>query len=222
MSEPDPRAGLTLALDAALGTGTVAVLDDGAVVATRDVVMRSKDGEHLMPAVLDALAEAGASLATLDRIVCGEGPGSFTSLRVAAAIAKGIAHGTGRPLYAVPSLALIVASADGTRDRGGTWLATIDALRGDRYLAFVTTDTAGIVTAVEPLGLAPASDVPARAAALGATPIGPDEAVAGTADARGLERCWPLLEARGSVDLASWEPVYGRLAEAQARRERGE
>ena len=49
-----------------------------------------------------------------NRIVCGAGPGSFTSLRIAGSIAKGIAGGANRPLYAVPSMALMVGGLTAT------------------------------------------------------------------------------------------------------------
>ena len=42
-----------------------------------------------------------ASTEVFDRIVCGAGPGSFTSLRIAGAIAKGLAFACDRPLFAV-------------------------------------------------------------------------------------------------------------------------
>lgn len=213
-------AGLTLALDAALSVGTVAVLRDGALVAEREVAMRSREGEHLMPAVLATLGDAGAGIGDLARIVCGEGPGSFTSLRVAGAIAKGLAHGTGCPLLAVPSLALIAGASAATREAPGRWLATLDAMRGDKYLALVTVAPDGGIQSCEALGLAPAPAAPARAAGLDARLIGPGEPVDAVPHARGVTRCLGLVLARGAVDLASWEPVYGRLAEAQAKRQR--
>jgi len=208
---------LTLALDAAASLGTIAVLRDATVVAEREVRMRSADEERFMPAVLAVLDEARVAPAGLDRIVCGAGPGSFTSLRVAGAVAKGLAMGADRPLFAVPSLALIAAASDATMEPGSRWLATLDAMRGERYLALVSVGDAGRLSAIEPLGLAPAGDVAARAAALGARPIGPDEAMSAWPHARGVARCLELVEAAGPVDIASWEPVYGRLAEAQAK-----
>jgi tRNA threonylcarbamoyladenosine biosynthesis protein TsaB len=213
-------AGITLALDAAVSLGTVAVLRDGAIAAAREVTMRGGEDERFFPAVLGALADAGVKPAEVTGVACGEGPGSFTSLRVAGAIAKGVAQGTASPLFAVPSLALIVAASDATLAPGGRWLATLDAMRGDRYLALVTVGRDGMLTAVESLGLAPAGEVGARARALGAMTIGPGEATDATPHARGVVRCLALLEARGAVDLASWEPLYGRLAEAQAKLER--
>lgn len=216
---PDPGRGVTLALDAAASIGTVAVLRDGALVARRTIVMRSADEERYLPAALDALEEAGARATALDHVVCGAGPGSFTSLRVAGAIAKGLALGTGCPLWEVPSLALIVAASDATLEPGGRWLVTLDAMRGDRYFALVEVGAAGALSAVTPLGLAPAAGVAERASALDARVIGPGEVTEGTPHAQGVPRCLALIRARGPVDLDAWEPVYGRLAEAQAKRE---
>lgn len=208
--------GVVLALDAAASFGTIAVLVDGVVRVERTVAMRSAGEELFFPQVLDVLRQAGAAPRDLAGVVCGAGPGSFTALRVVGALAKGLCEGTGRPLHGVPSLALIVAAHEGTRG-GGRWLATLDAMRGDRYLALVTVAPGGEVTAVESLGLAPAAALDERAASLGATLIGPDEAHSASPHARGVARCLRLVEAAGPVDLASWEPAYGRLAEAQVK-----
>jgi tRNA threonylcarbamoyladenosine biosynthesis protein TsaB len=212
--------GLTLAFDASAGTGTIAVLRDGTLVGEQTLEMRSSAEERFLPAVVATLASVGASVGTVERIVCGAGPGSFTSLRVVAAAAKGLAQGTGRPLYAVPSLALTVTADARTTAPGTRWLSTLDAMRADRYLALVTigdTGDAGAVLAVESLGLAPQAEVAARATALDATAIGPDEPLVAEPHARGVARCLALIAASGPVDLARWEPVYGRLAEAQVK-----
>ncbi len=210
--------GITLALDAAASIGTIAVLRDGALVDERTIVMRSAAEERFLPAVLASLAEAGVRAGGVDRVVCGAGPGSFTALRVAGAVAKGIAMGADCPLFGVPSLALIVA-ASGVTHAPGRWLATLDALRGDRYLACVEVGADGALVSVDPLGLAPAETVPARAEALSAQVIGPGERIEGTPHARGVVRCLALLGAAGPADLGAWEPVYGRLAEAQVKRD---
>lgn len=210
-------AGITLVLDAAASVGTVAVLRDGALIAERTVEMRSDGEERYFPAILETLTQAGTSTRALDRVVCGAGPGSFTSLRVAGALAKGLAHGAGRPLLGVPSLALIVAASPRTLAPGSRWLATLDAMRGDRYAALVEVGLQGAITSVEPLGLLPADALAERASALRAKRVGPDEAVVAMPHASGLVRCLGLLEAVGESDLASWEPAYGRLAEAQVK-----
>ena len=209
-------AGLTLALDAAAGVGTIAVLAEGALIAERTVQMKSAGEELFFPQLLDVLREAGTTPRDLSRVVCGAGPGSFTALRVVGAIAKGLCEGTGCALYGVPSLALIVSAHEGTR-RGGRWLATLDAMRGDRYLALVTVGNGGDVTTVESLGLAPIAALPERARLADATLIGPDETLAATPHASGVVRCLGLVDSAGAADIAAWEPVYGRLAEAQVK-----
>lgn len=208
--------GVSLCLDAAAGEGTMALLRDGVLLAERQVVMRSEREERFLPAVIETLHAAGVEPAALTRVVCGAGPGSFTSLRVVGAAAKGLAQGLDRPLFAVPSLALIVA-ADARTAAGGRWLATLDAMRGDRYLALVTVGADGRLERVESQGLAALADVGPRAAALQASVIGPDAEIAAQPHARGLLRCQALVAAAGPVDLASWEPAYGRLAEAQVK-----
>lgn len=209
-------AGITLALDAAASVGTIVVLVDGVVRTERTVAMKSAGRELFFPQVLEVLREAGATPRDLARVVCGAGPGSFTALRVVGAIAKGLCEGSGCTLHGVPSLALIVAGDERTR-REGRWLATLDAMRGDRYLALVAVAPDGEVSSVESLGLAPAETVADRAALLRATLIGPDERLAALPHARGVARCHALVETLGAADLASWEPVYGRLAEAQVK-----
>ncbi|MEK0430625.1 MAG: hypothetical protein RL139_429 [Gemmatimonadota bacterium] len=216
MVTPPLTSGLVLALDASGGDGTLALLRDGTCVADATVVMRGTREETFLPALLALLEGAGARLADVRALIVGAGPGSFTALRVIGATAKGIAEGTGCPLYAAPSLGLLVA-ADNRTHRAGRWFATLDALRGDRYAALVVTGADGAVGAVDSLGLVPASEVMARAAALGATPIGPDEALAAMPHARGAARALAMVRATGPVDLATWEPGYGRLAEAQVK-----
>ena len=204
--------GLTLALDASTYAGTVAVLRDGVVVATREALMRGEREERLMPAVLAALADAGAVPRDVKRVVCGAGPGSFTSLRIAAGIAKGIAHGAGVPLYAVSSLTLVVAGANPAL-AAGRYIAALDAMRGERYAQHVVVGADGAVRAEGAESIAS----PEQLAADGATVVGPLEAITCAPHARGVAVMLDDCIAAGPVDLAAWEPSYGRLAEAQVK-----
>lgn len=208
-------SGLTLALDAATYDGTVAVLRDATVVAEGAVAMRGETEERLMPAVVAALAEAGAAPADVARVVCGAGPGSFTSLRIAGAMAKGVAVGAGAPLFAVSSLALVVAGTRGVER--GDYLAVLDALRGERYVAPFRVRSDGRVVQAGDVERVPIADVPAVAARHGATPIGPGEARRGAPHARGVATLLADIVAAGPVDLDAWQPAYGRLAEAQVK-----
>jgi tRNA threonylcarbamoyladenosine biosynthesis protein TsaB len=205
---------ITLALDAATYVGTVAVLDGARVLSEASVAMRGADEERLMPAVAESLRRADLAVGAIGRVVCGAGPGSFTSLRIAASIAKGISTGIGCPLYAVPSLGLVVA---GSATRAGRYAAVVDALRGEVYVG-VYEVTGGAVRELSPARVIAAEDLPIFAATDGggAVLVGPAQGGRGphARDAPALEE---LIRARGPVDLASWEPDYGRLAEAQVR-----
>lgn len=65
----------------------------------------------LVPAILALLAQAGIALTELDAIVFGAGPGSFTGLRTACAVAQGLGYGAGVPLLPVDSLRAVAEDA---------------------------------------------------------------------------------------------------------------
>ena len=208
---------ITLALDASTYRGTVAVLDGSRILVESSAPMRGKDAELLMPAVQQALHDAGHEVRSVGRVICGAGPGSFTSLRIAASIAKGIAVGRAIPLYAVSSLALVVAGNVSDGPRGPRrYLAALDALRGESYVAPFEHD-AGAVRRLGDMQLVPTDRVEAIAGETEARPVGPDLPEGWEPHARGVALLMDAIEAEGPVDLAGWEPVYGRMAEAQVK-----
>ena len=207
---------ITFAIEAATYVGSVAVFDDGRCLAERTVAMRGRDHEALMPATADVMAEAGLTVGDLGRVVCGAGPGAFTSLRIAGGIAKGLALAAARPLVPVSSLALVVAARPLPP---GRYLAAIDAMRGEHYVQpFAVLDDGAIVDE-GPVALVLSSALASAAAEAGAKVVGPGQPGDRHADphARGVGRLTNLLASAGPADLASWEPAYGRLAEAQVK-----
>jgi tRNA threonylcarbamoyladenosine biosynthesis protein TsaB len=206
---------ITLALEASTYTGSVAVIRDGVVVAEREIAMRGADEERLMPAVAEALAETGVAPNAVDRIACGEGPGSFTSLRIAGAIAKGLALTANAPLYPVSSLLLIVA---GTKSPlvPGRYVAVLDAMRGDVFArVFSVTDLA--VVTESPTAVVARTMLAEFARQHAARPVGPAESLAALPNARGVAKLGTVVPWPDAADLATWEPNYGRLAEAQVK-----
>ncbi len=95
--------------------------------------------EGVLALIPPLLAEAGVALGALDVIAFGRGPGSFTGLRVAAAIAQGIALALDRPVAAVSSLQALAYTAG-----CGRTLAAIDARQEELYYGYFTQDKAGI------------------------------------------------------------------------------
>lgn len=203
-----PVAGYTLALEASTYTGSVAVIRDSEVVLSSDVEMRGRDQERLMPAVAECVGKLPEGMAAIQRVVCGAGPGSFTSLRIAASIAKGICHARGLPLFAVSSLALVVASA---RKERGRYLVTLDAMRGESFAALIDVGEDGTIPVAVPIRIVSRTALAEEAARAGA------EVLEGAPHVAGVARMLDSIVSSGPVDLAAWEPDYGRAAEAQVK-----
>ena len=206
---------ITLALDASTYVGTIALWRGDALVAEGTAAMRGAHEERLMPEVRRVLDEGHVKVHELSRVICGAGPGSFTSLRIAASIAKGLAFGVDAELYAVSSLGLIVTGGPAARQpEPGRYFACLDALRGEHYLARYDVATSGRVGEIGSVGRVPSSALQALADRENAVLMGPGLTINEAPHARGA---LALLGDAPPVPLDAWEPSYGRLAEAQVK-----
>jgi tRNA threonylcarbamoyladenosine biosynthesis protein TsaB len=95
-----------LALDTATEYASVALIINGEIQSEEQSAQRLH-ARLLLPMIEHLLAEAGLNLGQLDAIVYGRGPGSFTGLRIACSVAKGLAYAQDLPLFPVSSLAAI-------------------------------------------------------------------------------------------------------------------
>jgi tRNA threonylcarbamoyladenosine biosynthesis protein TsaB len=200
--------GYSLALEASTYAGSVAVIRGNEIVASADVEMRGRDEERLMPAVAGCVGRIPEGIEAIQRVVCGAGPGSFTSLRIAASIAKGICHARGIPLFAVSSLALIIAAAEKGR---GSYVVALDAMRDESFAALVNVGDDGTIPAGVPVRIVPRAALAEEAANAGA------ELLSGAPHANGVARMLDSIIGAGPVELGAWEPDYGRAAEAQVK-----
>lgn len=170
-----------------------------------------------MPAIAECLKQTGINRGEIARVVCGAGPGSFTSLRVAGSVAKGLAVGYGVDLFAVSSLLLTLSGARPALPTG-EYLSVLDAMRGEFYGGRLTVGSDDVATQAGTTSLITAEELVSLGGGKnGLRIIGPGQELDYHPHARGVA---PLLESivdRGPVDLALWEPEYGRLAEAQVR-----
>lgn len=138
-----------LAFETATEACSVAVYVDGEVRERFEVAPR-RHAELALPWAQQLLAEAGVAKSQLDAIAVGRGPGAFTGVRLAVALAQGIALALDRPVLPVSTLAVLAAQSPGARA-----IAAIDARMGEVYLgAFLPNDgeprLEGVETVVAP------------------------------------------------------------------------
>ena len=96
---------MIIAIDAASTDLSVALAEpDGTPLADDAWSSAQRQSAELLPRLLALLARAGRPLESASLVAVGTGPGSFTGLRVAMALAKGLAFGLRIPIVGVPSL----------------------------------------------------------------------------------------------------------------------
>ncbi len=88
----------------------------------------------LIPVIQALLSQAGLRAGELDAIVFGQGPGSFTGLRTACAVAQGLAFPGGVPVLAVETLMAVAQDAHSRRG-GAQMVAVLDARMDEVYWA---------------------------------------------------------------------------------------
>jgi tRNA threonylcarbamoyladenosine biosynthesis protein TsaB len=120
---------LILALDASTPVTTVALANGREVLAEFSVTARGAS-ETLLLAVHAALDLAGQDLGSVDCILAGVGPGTFTGIRIAAATARALSAGTGISLAKNSTLDALAAPA---LSCSGDVLAVLDARRGQVF-----------------------------------------------------------------------------------------
>ncbi|HEY0661125.1 MAG TPA: tRNA (adenosine(37)-N6)-threonylcarbamoyltransferase complex dimerization subunit type 1 TsaB [Lysobacter sp.] len=118
-----------LAFETATEACSVALWLDGDVRERFELAPR-RHAELSLPWAAELLADAGIGKAQLDAIAIGRGPGAFTGVRLAIALAQGIALALDKPIVPVSTLAALALRANGPRV-----LASIDARMGEIYSA---------------------------------------------------------------------------------------
>jgi tRNA threonylcarbamoyladenosine biosynthesis protein TsaB len=127
-----------LAFETATEACSVALWIDGALRERFEIAPR-RHAELALPWADALLAEAGIAKSRLDAIAVGRGPGAFTGVRLAIAIAQGIALALDRPVVPVSTLQALAMQASAERI-----LAAVDARMGEVYLGAFVRDGDGL------------------------------------------------------------------------------
>jgi len=142
-----------LALEASTQYCSAALWRDGAVDA-RETLAGQRHSELLLPMVDELLKRNGLKLKDLDGIAFGQGPGSFTGLRIACGVTQGLAFGAGLPVVGVSTLLALAEAARAERA-----VCCLDARMGEIYHAAYAKSGAGWETVQAP-GLCAPGDAP--------------------------------------------------------------
>ncbi|KFX22340.1 tRNA (adenosine(37)-N6)-threonylcarbamoyltransferase complex dimerization subunit type 1 TsaB [Pectobacterium betavasculorum] len=131
-----------LALDTATEACSVALWNEGEIHSLFEVCPREHT-QRILPMVQQVLADSGLTLKDLDALAFGQGPGSFTGVRIGIGIAQGLALGADLPLLGVSSLATMAQGAFRLTQVTQV-LAAIDARMGEVYWGCYQHDVDGV------------------------------------------------------------------------------
>ncbi len=126
-----------LSIDSSAVVASVAICEDGRLLAEYTVNNGNTHSETLLPMVESLLKTYKISVNDIDAFAATAGPGSFTGIRIGAATLKGLAFGTDKPCIEVSTLEAI---AQNIAFKGGLICPVMNARRGQVYTALFRSD----------------------------------------------------------------------------------
>jgi len=220
-----------LAVDTATDHGQVAVGEPGARPLGSATLAPRTHAKTLLSSARALLQAQGLNWGDVEGVVVGDGPGSFTGLRIAWSTVKGIV--SVRPSLQVHTAPSLVAAAHhaAVKYDAPSVCAVYDAMRGEVFAAVYEFDRGGPVERLRPT-LTTIPDLTRRAAPAlavgdgvrigeallrdwtGRDPVAPPT---GMPTAAALLALVAAHATRVVSDIDRFEPEYGRKAEAQVR-----
>ncbi|WP_115707047.1 tRNA (adenosine(37)-N6)-threonylcarbamoyltransferase complex dimerization subunit type 1 TsaB [Legionella sainthelensi] len=129
-----------LAIDTSTEMASIALLT-GKELLCEEQSNPKTHAQFILPMINKLMVHAGLQMNQLDGIVFGRGPGSFTGLRIACSIAKGLAYAHDLGLIPVSNLAAIAWSArQQIQDSNLPVLTVLDARMHEMYWAYFAKD----------------------------------------------------------------------------------
>lgn len=150
-----------LAIDTATLSSSIALLEDGRILAELNVHTGKTHSERLVPQIVELLRCAGVARKDLRGIAVSIGPGSFTGLRIGLGTAKALAYGLGVPILGVNTLEGLAANVMMT---GVVLSPLLDAQKGNVYQGLYEWRSEGLA-ALAPVEILPLEAAVSRAAA---------------------------------------------------------
>ena len=126
-----------LSLDSSATVATVALCEDGKLLAEYTLHNGNTHSETLLPMVESVLKLYGIATDEVDLFAASTGPGSFTGVRIGAATIKGLAFASDKPCVGVSTLEAI---AENLTVRAGLICPVMNARRSQVYTALFRSD----------------------------------------------------------------------------------
>lgn len=142
-----------LALDASTEACSVALQVNDKVYSRFDLCAQSHS-LHLLPMVDEVLKEAGIKLADLDGLIFGQGPGSFTGVRIGVGVAQGLAFSADLEVVGVSSLQAMAQLAYAKHGQTQV-IAAIDARMAEVYNGYFVLDDNKVMQAQQAEAVTP-------------------------------------------------------------------
>ncbi|MFN6963410.1 MAG: tRNA (adenosine(37)-N6)-threonylcarbamoyltransferase complex dimerization subunit type 1 TsaB [Pyrinomonadaceae bacterium] len=101
---------ITVAIESAVGGGSVAVLKDGSAIASWFGTEGISRAEDLLPTIARLLRESGHRTSDIATVAVSAGPGSFTGIRIGMSTAAGLGRGLGVPVRSISILTAMAAT----------------------------------------------------------------------------------------------------------------
>jgi tRNA threonylcarbamoyladenosine biosynthesis protein TsaB len=139
-----------LSLDSSATVATVALTEDGKLLAEYTLNNGNTHSETLLPMIENILRELRLEASDIDAFALSEGPGSFTGVRIGAATIKGLAFGREKPCIGVSSLEALAYNFIG---ESGIVASAMDARRSQVYTSIFRVNNGEIERLTEDMAI---------------------------------------------------------------------
>lgn len=140
-----------LAIDTSTNVCSVCISDDNRTVAEYVSLSSLNHSERLMPAIEFLFSQIDWPMGELDGIAVINGPGSFTGLRIALSVTKGLAFALNCPVVAVNALEVAALQVPFF----GLICPAMDARRGEIFTCLYENVNGIIHQKIEPVSVSP-------------------------------------------------------------------
>lgn len=158
-----------LALDASTEACSVALQVNGKTFSRYELCPQSHS-LHLLPMIDDVLQQGNIKLAELDGLIFGQGPGSFTGVRIGVGVAQGLAFSASLPVVGVSSLQAMAQLAYIKHGQKQV-LAAIDARMSEVYNGYFVLDEHNVMQVQQGESVTPPEQLAQQLSAVVTTPF---------------------------------------------------